>query len=775
MSPFACRRESNEACYDKNRPNFVPTPEKTRALTTFLRGCGASPGVQDEYVLDKRRSPPSEFDYRRLPTSYVVEPLVNDPECRPSQHVLTRSAAAVELVFFALDHLPTATVAYVCSRRGADDLAENDEFFNAAARLVLTYAGYRLVAVVEPGEAAPSRVTRFSTVVEWPELAAVRAEAPGAAVFERPPPIAVPSIDIATVLHQVHCLHPYSTPSDYRPGWLANKPAVLLADLRTHAERCGYTLDLAAAEAAGVVFRGSFLPPLGEWIALACESTQHSTQRSFGGDVPTLIPQESTETRQFRQLAADLRDWLVAKPPPREVVLSRSGLVPFLTSDAVSRAYACNPPTAAHVRHAVEVFGATHSLRCSSSPARNNGATVVRLAVVGQPRPRSAAPPTPDDDLEADVFSRDKRLVDDLYAWLCHRGRAEVSCADLMPFYAAFPAYRKGGGQGSGIKHAITRFGLHRLLWLEKKSGGDARIIRLDLPRPPCEDEDDQHSSTPASSDDGELVCQTSYAKLASPPRLPLSRRLQSAQKRVHLVVHDHEVVSGKPLPLRQLTDAFRVMHGTDIDPPETLGFSSLADFLRAAPRLCCCAENDEPAVRCDPPPPELGFVRDLRDHVAAFVAAYPEGVTFAQLKDRVKLFGQERHTSVRFLRGGILGVINCVLVPSVVVQLEPNGLFYPAQLIHQHHKPLHLPIGGPRQISAVSAPSPVGFFSSKEVGCEDGRRQSLDPPRHDMFGGPSLLAGLFDATAKSAWPLDRGDAPLVTPESSLYDRQISI
>ena len=47
-----------------------------------------------------------------------------------------------------------------------------------------------------------------------------------------------------------------------------------------------------------------------------------------------------------------------------------------------------------------------------------------------------------------------------------------------MPFYSAFPHYRKGGGQGSGIKHAILRFGSTKLLWIEKRSGGDARIVR---------------------------------------------------------------------------------------------------------------------------------------------------------------------------------------------------------------------------------------------------------------------------------------------------------
>ena len=35
------------------------------------------------------------------------------------------------------------------------------------------------------------------------------------------------------------------------------------------------------------------------------------------------------------------------------------------------------------------------------------------------------------------------------------------------------------------------------------------------------------------------------------------------------------------------------------------------------------------------------------------------------------------KHTSVRFLKGGILGLVNNVLVPHVVQQYEPNGPFY--------------------------------------------------------------------------------------------------
>jgi len=78
-------------------------------------------------------------------------------------------------------------------------------------------------------------------------------------------------------------------------------------------------------------------------------------------------------------------------------------------------------------------------------------------------------------ELQRDLAAQ--QLVDDLHAWLRRSGCTEVSCADLVPFYGAFPRYRKGGGQGSGIKHAIVRFGGAKLSWVETRGGGDARIV----------------------------------------------------------------------------------------------------------------------------------------------------------------------------------------------------------------------------------------------------------------------------------------------------------
>lgn len=249
---------------------------------------------------------------------------------------------------------------------------------------------------------------------EWPELTTIRAHTAtksDGTVLERPPPIAMPAsqyADLVTVLNNLQSSRPFTTPAEYSPIWLASKPAVRLSDLCAHSEHFGCSFDLAAAEATGIIFRGG-KPPCDEWIMLASSAFERkppnyaipllppASLREHSSSVTGMTSSvaaspacftapphiaENLETRQFRQLAADLRDWLIASPPPREIVLSRSGLVPFLTSEAITHAYACNPPTAAHVRHAVEVFGAANQLKCSSSPARNNGATVVRLATI---------------------------------------------------------------------------------------------------------------------------------------------------------------------------------------------------------------------------------------------------------------------------------------------------------------------------------------------------------------------------------------------------------
>ena len=98
-----------------------------------------------------------------------------------------------------------------------------------------------------------------------------------------------------------------------------------------------------------------------------------------------------------------------------------------------------------------------------------------------------------------------------------------------------------------------------------------------------------------------------------------------------------------------------------------------------SAPKLAIVGD----AVASRTPPPELAFVEALRDHIAAYAADHPRGISFAVLKDQVKAFGRAKHTSVRFLRGGILGVVNNLLVPDVVIQLEAAGNFFATRSTH--------------------------------------------------------------------------------------------
>ncbi|KAH8074665.1 alpha-methylacyl-CoA racemase [Aureococcus anophagefferens] len=178
------------------------------------------------------------------------------------------------------------------------------------------------------------------------------------------------------------------------------------------------------------------------------------------------------ELRLFRRLATELRTWLRhALPPPHELVLSRSGIAPFLQSRLVLRNYqSCATPTTSHVRYAVAVFGKALGLEWFASRERN-GASIVRAVGDAGPAPapelllQAESPVDGARELQRDLAAQ--QLVDDLHAWLRRSGCTEVSCADLVPFYGAFPRYRKGGGQGSGIKHAIVRFGGAKLSWVE--------------------------------------------------------------------------------------------------------------------------------------------------------------------------------------------------------------------------------------------------------------------------------------------------------------------
>ena len=499
----------------------------------------------------------------------------------------------------------------------------------------------------------------------------------------------------------------------------------------------GARVDLDGLERSGAVFRGGAAPL--QWVvgsAQAFEAPAPPPSRAPPlptGGFPHFPP------GALRRLSEDLRAWLLRRPWPHEAVLSRSGVAPFLGTLAGTRAYPCAPSTS-HVRAAVASHGVDAHLAWESHRERNNGALVVRA----MPRDGDAAldssgyaaslgsgsPPVHSSSgahlagfgsssslgsfgdfgsagtlqrtwsgaslartsgaslaslgsfpssgsLSGDpaaLAARDAashQLVDDLYDWLARQRRREVKCADLVPFYAQFPQYRKGGGQGSGIKHAILRFGAGRLMWIEAGApvahavpagaagglaGGDARIALLGPGAAP------RYARAVAASPDAEA-----------------QRKLAGAQKRLHVAVHDYELVHrGAALPLGEVAGAYRRVHGHDLDDAAALGCRDLRHVLETAGKLRVVGD----AVRCRTPPAELGFVEDLRLYVADRAAARPEGISFAELKDEVKAFGRARHTSVRFLRGGILGVVNNVLVPEVVTQLEAGGPFFATRLL---------------------------------------------------------------------------------------------
>ncbi|KAH8044957.1 alpha-methylacyl-CoA racemase [Aureococcus anophagefferens] len=337
----------------------------------------------------------------------------------------SRSAAATRLAFFAVEldgrglRLPRRRRRHARRRGGGPDI-----FAETAQRL-----------------AARSNVAR----------------GPAPAVGRRPTP-------------RVAARGVWTTAADAEPAWLANKRAVLVSDLYAYVRTVcrGVLVDLGAAERAGIVFAAGRRP------------VGHGRVTAFSVAPEEAEIDKGEELRLFRRLATELRTWLRhALPPPHELVLSRSGIAPFLQSRLVLRNYqSCATPTTSHVRYAVAVFGKALGLEWFASRERN-GASIVRAVGDAGPAPapelllQAESPVDGARELQRDLAAQ--QLVDDLHAWLRRSGCTEVSCADLVPFYGAFPRYRKGGGQGSGIKHAIVRFGGAKLSWVETRGGGDAR------------------------------------------------------------------------------------------------------------------------------------------------------------------------------------------------------------------------------------------------------------------------------------------------------------
>ena len=115
-------------------------------------------------------------------------------------------------------------------------------------------------------------------------------------------------------------------------------------------------------------------------------------------------------------------------------------------------------------------------------------------------------------------------------------------------------------------------------------------------------------------------------------------------------------------------------MHGAPLQAEPAAAGISMKKLVESAARLRVVGDD---AVRCRTPPTELQFIDELRAAVGTFARSRPDGISFSELKEHVKAVGRAKHTSVRFLKGGILGLVNNVLVPHVVQQYEPNGPFY--------------------------------------------------------------------------------------------------
>jgi hypothetical protein len=212
------------------------------------------------------------------------------------------------------------------------------------------------------------------TASSWPALRPRAASAEFDVCFARSDPAALMSLrlrglDLTTMAAHLQRVRPWTTAADAEPVWLANKRAVLVSDLYAYVRTVcrGVLVDLGAAERAGIVFRGGS-PPY-EWVMVA------STAFSVAPEEAEIDKGE--ELRLFRRLATELRTWLRhALPPPHELVLSRSGIAPFLQSRLVLRNYqSCATPTTSHVRYAVAVFGKELGLEWFASRERNGFAS----------------------------------------------------------------------------------------------------------------------------------------------------------------------------------------------------------------------------------------------------------------------------------------------------------------------------------------------------------------------------------------------------------------
>ena len=286
-----------------------------------------------------------------------------------------RSAAATKLAFWSLEVQGQEHGVIVHVDAAPDD--DDDDLVGATA-----------LRLAERPNISYARVS----ATEYPALAASVVRDEYSLVFAKSEPAAVESLkqrglDLSTMATHLQRVRPWTTSADVEPVWLANKRAVLVSDLYAYIRTVcrGVLVDLSAAEAQGIVFRGGS-PPY-EWVMVAATA--------FGRGGPTDAEAISgEEMRLFKELAKALRMFLIhALPYPHEMVLSRSGVSPFLQSRLVLRNYVNGAtPTTSHVRYCVATFGKNVGLEWFACRDRNNGASIVRAT----PGPDDEPPPSPE-------------------------------------------------------------------------------------------------------------------------------------------------------------------------------------------------------------------------------------------------------------------------------------------------------------------------------------------------------------------------------------------
>ena len=111
------------------------------------------------------------------------------------------------------------------------------------------------------------------------------------------------------------------------------EPAVVLPPPPAAPQWWGPTTTAAAAAAAAA--RAAIEVALGGGSADAAADAAAAA---------AVAPGAAFDAAEIERLAADLLEWLLARPAPHEIVLSRSGAANFLLDEQYTTAFALKPP-----------------------------------------------------------------------------------------------------------------------------------------------------------------------------------------------------------------------------------------------------------------------------------------------------------------------------------------------------------------------------------------------------------------------------------------------